>query len=114
MRVSGYLFAALILVGCATDSNRFQNVPSAKLCIDYLSIDGGSTSKNILDVAKDKMDGDAWSTELKRRGEDCSNPNYIAAARDRVNARARAAEAARPINCTTTSTGGGNSTTTCR
>jgi hypothetical protein len=109
------LVFALLLVGCASDPLRYQNVPSSKLCIDYLSIDNGGRDKNIMDVMLEKQQAEAWGGELKRRGEDCSNPAFIAAAQQRLSARAQAAAAKpAPIKCTTRATGNGNSTTECQ
>lgn len=62
-----------VLGGCAT-AETYKNTPTAKLCVDYISL----PSINLNHSAR--------AEELARRGEDCNQ--YIGAAKARIDANA--------------------------
>jgi len=88
MKILLVLLVSTVLGACATNQSRYQNTPVTKLCIDYLSLDdratlGGAVVKGITGTSvREDME-----MELKRRGEDCSNPTYLPAAQ--ANAAAK-------------------------
>lgn len=81
------LIVAVMVGGCASNPNRYQNTPSAKLCIDYLSIDDRTTlGVAVVSAMTGTTVRNEMELELKRRSEDCSNPAYLSAAQAKVAA----------------------------
>lgn len=82
------VIVAAMVCGCASTPNRYENTLSAKLCIDYLSIDerptlgGAVVSAMTGTTARNEME-----LELRRRNEDCSNPTYLSAAQAKAAAK---------------------------
>lgn len=112
-QLSGNITALILLCslsGCATDPNRYQDTPSAKLCLDYLANPVGG----ILGAVEVGINQRAREAELKRRNESCSA--YLGAAQARRDSQIREEQVRREpkgLNCRTTALGGGDSATRC-